>query len=149
MRALPASLTIAVLLAGSVEAATLRRLEATTGNSNVSSFEITFDDGNADGMFGRRELVSFSGVHYFSTDSFFDQLGRAPRIDNVASGRGSSWRFLNGSGDLVAPTAVWSYQVTAVPEIDARAGLAALAGLSALMALLRERRQPVPARVRR
>jgi hypothetical protein len=149
MRLLPASLIVVVCLAGSAQAATLHRLEATTRNSNVSSFEITFDDRNADGMFGRQELLSFSGVHYYSTASFYDQLGRAPQIDNVSSGRGSSWRFSSSTGKLVAPTAVWNYRLTSVPEIDARAGLAALAGLGALMALLRERRRPMPVRVRR
>lgn len=84
IKGLIAAASLAAFAAVPASAASLYNLTATSNDSDVSHFFLTFEDLDTDMLFSLNELQSFSGITVFST--FYSTLEIVPDLPNFTDG---------------------------------------------------------------
>ncbi len=141
------SFALAVAAASAIgapgQAATLRLDATTTNATQFTSFWLTFNDTDNDGMFGVGELATFSGMTYVPFQAFpvgaIVSIILIPNIAGIADGGSANWQFLS-TGAIGAGPSQWTYAISEVPSsVPLPASGLLLAGTAVAFGLSRRR----------
>ena len=82
----------------------------------ISSFTVTFNDADADGLLSLGEVTGFSGVSCtICTVAFYSTLSDVPDILGIADGGGASWGFQAPTDTIGIDPSVWTYVIGQTP----------------------------------
>lgn len=106
----------------------------------ISSFTVTFNDADNDGLLSLGEVTGFSGVSCtICTVAFYSTLSDVPDILGIADGGGASWGFQAPTDTIGIDPSVWTYVIGQTP-LPATLPLFA-GGVGALGLLISRRRR--------